>query len=1122
MVWQFLAWTAGTFFFVFFCYLLRPLEFFPITFFTVIGAAFIIFDPREWMLQSYFEAHEFLLNMPINDFLEKYFHTFVTIVSALWLVHRTLQTLLKPVPELVSILGVDIPEAPDVCLAGIRSDAATLSWSRPLSNKPVQKYSIQVNGVHGQFCHGVFLPSISHHSTIGINAKLPAVVGDSPGNEVAITVTGLKPNHFYNIRVIAVAPNNFQSAGPVMRLRTFGKDGKPQLGNARLPTNFSPDEYRRGSTDDGDDSDSPSGPVPSLESAPVLDGAISVVRDTNGSLTSQRRNTVNRRHSPSVASSDRPHLKHQGFDEPEMSLDELNKQFECIRKETEDTIAQYAKEEADFKQQEGDLKSEKERKRQVLKEKEEQTAQLKTQVRITMEQMRAAEKERAKKEQILKDKEAKKSKAKDSIIKLELEIERMKMEGKKFQAQRSDLLQKRDKQARSLDQANKELQDKCTELESELKEKGKQLQDLKATRELLPGADDQQWKDEDDRLAAEWDANRRAIHSRLVGELKLAHQLDQQIQALSDQISLALQQQQIYYQQPGSAALEYDGSAPVQQQRPKVNGASHRERGSPSPHTLPTSESGYPPPAGFVHAPFPPRLFMDDPDPSDEPHAEAELKIASGSLSPLAQTLLPSNIFDEMEDQDHHGMGVPYPHESMGITEDDPQSPASSSPSFRAFSSPYGSNQNLSYSPYEPADRSSLNLHQAPKSPAASSHRLSGLLSTFQRNRGAKRIDEGPLLGSLKSGQSQSFPRVAEEFEGNEPRRRINFPWVGRSSTGPEGAIGGPFSRRFNPIKPPNGVDIDPDSRPASIASADMPRPSTDSGSIWGQPVDGAVPKNRLWQPADGRWPSRSNSRRPSIHGTGSLLTTTLASADDEILDEYDLRNPQTSASQVGVIGSGHPAPAKFVNQRLNPNAPTFMGNIFKKDKSKSRDATPSLEVPISTDDSPSESRVSRDTHSIHTQTSISVSESHESLTLDGSMSNAPSDLNSVSGSLPKDPENKVKKLFRKGSSGKFGLSSRLSKDTGLFKKGPGSTANSDKNMSGDQRSSIGDFDDIGEEIPFGRSYDGMPSSPALGSKAPKDGNQSRIGSWRFSKKKKGKDGPPKESLELDRYVDDD
>lgn len=1092
MVWQFLAWTAGTFFFVFFCYLLRPLEYFPITFFTIIAAAFIIFDPREWMLQSYFEAHEFLLHMPINDFLEQYFHTFVTIISGLWLVHRTFQTLLKPVSELVNILGVDIPDPPDVCLAGIRSDAATLSWSRPPSNRPVQKYTIQVNGVN---------------------------VGDSPGNEIAITVTGLRPNHYYNVRVVAVAPNNFQSSSPPLRLQTFGKHGKPQLGIARLPVNLSLDEHRRGSTDDGNESDSPSCAVPTLESAPVLDSAVSVVRDPNGSLTSQRRNTVNRRHSPSVASSDRPQIKHQASDEPEVSLDELNKRFESIRKEIDDTLAQYVKDEADSKLQEDDLKKEKERKRLILKEKEEQTAQLKIQVRTTMEQMRTAEKERAKKDQCLKDKEAKKAKAKDNITKLEHEIERMKNERKKFQAQDAELLQNRDKQGRSLDQANRELQDKCAELESELKEKGKQLQDLKAARELLPGADDQQWKEEDSRLREEWDAARHRLHSTIVQEMTMAGQLDQKIQAMTDQVAHVLQP--TFYQSTASTGPEYDNSVAAVQRTRSANGASLPEQGTPSPHPLPTSESGYPPPAGF--APFPKRLFADEPDPMDENQAGAEFKLASGPLSPLAQTLLPSNIFEE--DPTEEETTGSYIREPIGTTGDDAQSPASSSPSYRAFSSPHGSNHNLPYSPYENADRSSLNLHPVPNSPAAIGHRFSGLLSTFQRNRGAKHIDEGPPIGSLKTGQSQSFPRGAEEFEASESRRRSNFPWVSRSSTGPEGTIGGHLSlmgRRLNPMNPPNGADRDPNSRPASIASADMPRPSTDSGSIWGQPSDGAVSKNRLWQAADGRWPSRSNSRRPSIHGTGNLLTTTLASADDEILDEYDLRNPQTSASQVGVIGSGHPANTKFVNQRLNPSAPTFVGNLFRKDRSKSRDAAPSLELQTNTDDPPSGSRISRDTQSIHTQTSISVSESHESLMLDGSISNAPSDLNSLSGSLSKDPENKVKKLFRKGSSGKFGLSSRLGKDSGLFKKSPGSTANSDKNLSADQRSSIGDVDDLGEEAQFGRSYDSMASNPALGSKASKDGSQSRIGSWRFSKKKRGKDAPAKESLDIDKKAHDE
>lgn len=63
---------------------------------------------------------------------------------------RAVQTLWKPVPELIGILGVDVPDAPDVMLAGIGVDKATVNWARPHPNKPVQKFLIQVNGVVGK------------------------------------------------------------------------------------------------------------------------------------------------------------------------------------------------------------------------------------------------------------------------------------------------------------------------------------------------------------------------------------------------------------------------------------------------------------------------------------------------------------------------------------------------------------------------------------------------------------------------------------------------------------------------------------------------------------------------------------------------------------------------------------------------------------------------------------------------------------------------------------------------------------------------------------------------------------------------------------------------------------
>jgi hypothetical protein len=65
------------------------------------------------------------------------------------LLFRAWQVLWKPVPELISILGIEVPDSPEVSLAGIKPDAITLHWLRPEPDKPVLKYLIQVNGVNG-------------------------------------------------------------------------------------------------------------------------------------------------------------------------------------------------------------------------------------------------------------------------------------------------------------------------------------------------------------------------------------------------------------------------------------------------------------------------------------------------------------------------------------------------------------------------------------------------------------------------------------------------------------------------------------------------------------------------------------------------------------------------------------------------------------------------------------------------------------------------------------------------------------------------------------------------------------------------------------------------------------
>ena len=972
-------------------------------------------------------------------------------------------------------------------------------------------------------------------------------------------MTGLKPDHFYNIRVVAVGPNNFQAGSKVLRLRTFGKDGRPQLGNSRLPTSFANNDHphpKIGDEDDESDSQKKS-PVPTVEAAPVLDGNNASTSDVSATAPSQRRNTVNRRHSPSVASMDQPQIKLPPVDGPELSLDELNRRFESTRKEVDEILAQYAKEEAELQQQEEELKQEKDAKRQALKEKEEQTAQLKASVRTTMEQMRAAEKERTKKEQQLKDKENKKSKVRDTASKLENDIERMKKERDGFEAQKKELKEKRDNDGQELDDFNAKLQEKCAELEAELREKGKQLQDLKATREELPGADDEQWKENDVVVRKEWDARRKELHSQLVAETKKLHNLDSQIRYLREEHhNMGL----YYSSQPDPTAAEFE---PATAQDPRDSGnfdsLSHLNL-SPPPNQFGPPDDSF---SGFSRAGFSQILFMDHnaADNADDHQSEADFRANAGPLSPTAHSLLPSGIFDEtFEDAEEHLPNQYLPESVTAAEEDNPQSPLSSDGrSLNMFSSPHGSSHNLPFPQYNDMDSQSLNINSSPQqAPLQSSHRLSSLLSNFQR-RGAKPADvEGPAIGSLKAGQSQSFPRSTDDHDMPGSKRRISFSWMNRHSGEPSRSSMGPTSRpfsarRLNPFASSAGAltgDNDsPDSRPASIASTDLPRPSTDSGSIWNMPGDfSMLAKNRVWSPNEGRWSSRNPSRRPSLGAAPTVLETTLATANDEILDDRDLLDPQTSPSQIGVIGSRPPSHRASMNRNLNPAAPTFRtpsffgrrdrdaspdkGSKGKEKRGKSKEGrtkgiealTPTVEVPPNLDDSPSSPRMSRDAYSVHTQNSIS--ESHESLDLGMTASNSTTDNNAAS---HKDADSSVvKKLFRKGSSSKFStLSSRLSKDSVLFKKGPGSSTFSEKNMSSEHRPSIGDADELDEDISqLGRSYDSMASSPSLGQgsfkskDAPKEG---RMGTWRFSMKKKTKEpaAKEKESLENDRPVDE-
>ncbi|KAH8899398.1 hypothetical protein GQ53DRAFT_741520 [Thozetella sp. PMI_491] len=1091
----------------------------------------------------------------------------LTGAAVVWLVRRAWQTLWKPVPELINILGVDVPDPPDVSLAGIRSDAATVNWTRYPANRPVEKFLIQVNGV---------------------------VVGEVASNqESAIVVSGLKPNHFYNVRVIAVGHNNFQAGSRVIRLRTFTQDGRPGLGNSRLPANFQTDDHHGPSGGDhGDEHGGSRSSIPVIENAATQDSMPSPARDgSSGGTSGPRRNTVGRRHSPSTTSLDQAApLREDANGTAEKSLPELTERFESIRKETEETAMLIAKEDGENRRLLDELEAEKLERKREQKKKEEQTEKLKREMNATDRTMRDTMQRRAQKEKVLKEKHKERAKYQDNMSKWDKDMEKMRVDQSNFEQQKKELEKERVSKEVCLQETNANLHKDCARLEAELKERRDQVRELEDERKRLPGGeDDLEWAEKDSEFRKEWHRRQRQLQEALLNEQRTYRRNEDQIRILNLQINHIPAANYGLYSQTNTSGLEFDNAAinHLKRRSRTSNSLSNVSLSSPLPAYSQidpniTASTGFASARGLNAPPgFAPGPYMDLSTDMLPRLDEASIRASNAPLSPSATALLPSSILDDIDDDEPSPTSRfdpdPFIPPLSESPENAPQSPASSGRSLSMLSSPHGSSHNLPFPPFvnDTTDRGSLNGPASPVATESSTNKLGNLFS-FQRSRAAKIADEsGPMLGSLKHGQSQSFPRQTDDAEGLGNKRRISLSgtWnmFNRNSAGPdimEGHVIGSrmFSaRNLNPFSHSHRAASaifsarDPSSpRPASIASNEFPRPSTDSSSIWGPPPHSdatSLKQSRIWSPdVPGAW-SRNPSRRPSLHGSPSALKTTLASADDEILDEETMPN----ASQVGVIGSRLPASSKALG-RLNPNAPAFIGSLFSKsktdkdrerekeagkdkdkkskdkskdkakdakDKSKSKDpiattpdtaTAPSIEI-----ESPPDSRKSRDAFSINTQTS--VSESRESLSLDMSFSNTTSDSTStgVGGPSVKD-ENVVRKLFRKGSSGKFSLPGRLGgKDSSLFKKGPGSNAsaaNSDKGLGtlSLERTSIGDFDELADETASAglRNYDSVTSSPSIGATSAKGGKDPKTPArWLSNFGKKAR--KEKESLDLER-----
>lgn len=994
------------------------------------------------------------------------------------------------------------------------------------------------------------------------------------------------PGHFYNVRIIAVGVNNFQSGSKVLRLSTLTKAGLPYQGDEPPPPSQDDDDDDSSDDDDDDDSDSNDdsppgrGSIVEVQAANLPESVPVITRESSGgysggggggggSQSSQRRSTGSKKHSTPTLAVDQAAHDLATANQPEESMQQLTEKFEIIRRETDETVVQIVREREEFERKFSEMLCERDEKKHALQERERASKSLKTEVDSSDRLNRIAQGKKAQQDKKLKDVKAKREKMLGDMTRWKQEIESMKSERESWKKEIGDFGKKKEAKVAEITESIAKKQLVLDNLEKEIQTRGLEIVELEAERRKLPGSEDDEESQARDAADKQEEVEWLAQERQILSSLNIKSQQLRELEILTSQHQSTLAALQATYEltvHANASGVDYDLAGAGKAKSRRVRSRKSRTKTLSSSLSAHAADSPFTPANAYssfhntASTPFAPGPYFGHNDTGmviEADHAsgmseeETRMLTADAPLSPTAHSLLPSNIFNDDLDDDHQQY-----FGNIGTALDtEPQSPGSSNPSVSFVASPRSSSQNLTQYGVPIQDFSNEDEHRSMNSQMAGStaspepagHK--SLKNLFTRTRG-KSIGDGLSLGSLKPGQSQSFPLSTEEPDSHAPKpRRISFssnwPNFFKGTPASDSLIpgNGPAPARNSVSRPRRSLkgfassmdesdvlsERDPSSpRPTSIASSDLPRPSTDSAPFgWGVAPDGLLPNRHSplatnWSVHVPQiWPSNP-SRRPSLQkGSSATLNTGIASEDDEFLPSSESFGGNACPLPVGVIGTRPSTSPKPINPKLNPAAPAFsvfnFGRTSKTDKDKARGKGKAFEItPTPVEPvhdvvdafSPVALSKSRDTISIHTQNS--VAESHESL--DRTTSSTTSDLNHPSSASAKEKDTTtLRSLLRKGSSSKFSISLR-GKENSLFsssKKGMGSNPSSDR---GDHRDSS--LDEFGEDIAvLGRSVDSAMSSPMLGSgdwkgkeKDPGTPKEGKVGrNWGMFGLKKGK-----------------
>ncbi|KAL8982716.1 MAG: hypothetical protein Q9205_002856 [Flavoplaca limonia] len=1085
------------------------------------------------------------------------------VCSLAWILYRIWQIYQKPVDELVELLGLDIPPVPDVSLGGISPDSVLLYWKPIDSLSTSLKHVIQVNGIK---------------------------VGDINPKDDSIQVTGLKPAHCYNIRVIASNSAGFSTLGALIRLKTTASAGK-----------FSSAVNKVGE-DDGLDQVEESEPasvrpVPSHSVSTIHAPSYQSAKEASTAQYGGRRTVLARRASPAASMTEpssalSSRAASVNEDDSDGSIQRLTEELDRLRHEQYETDKQVDEEDRDHLKTIADLTRDRDRLRQMLKEKEESVVELKRHSGQLEKTNRSAQSKKAMKERILQQKKAERLKIIDDIGHWDGDIASIRQETERMALEKEQVTVAKDEHVVKVRTQISIDQGKIKSLEDDIRKKGIQIKGMEKDRQSSDGHDENQ--DDDHNETGEdkaWNLRVHAIQMQLGSMWQTLQQVN--LYSLNRRLSLTNEwqveaehqqaQERVAYwtsqrsRDPGHFAALPSTDSPFTSRPLRLQ--RHRQLGSRSSagsvpfsgyQGVPYNSSSASPhfssaspffnmSNGMAVADIPASMMSGKLSPSLN---ESEILAAGGAMSPAATDLLPSNLFRD-EDSFIQESPTALQHESPGggsserngsqgmsfIDNPDTERRTPGSVDSRRgshLSSPHGSvrNHRSGHSSGDMfADNDRLSAHSAgasgfpsnaPNGNALSTSRLAHFFPTFSRHRGKTSTHEPPALGTLKQGQSQSFPRNMEQesFDTLVGRRRrgsygngalpmaglLNRHGMGTDEIPKDSSVfktinatgsGGRLSMSGSRGETDGlmGFQERSSSRPSSIYSFDQfrGRPSTDSQRLNAWAVTESTPSrssplNVNWSTTRGPW-SRAASRRPSVqHGSTSNLSIGSTPLDSESYDNV----LASQRSEQLPIGTRPQSSQRFSTAKLNPAAPTFK-TIFGrsearkaakaekaneraagKERSKEGDAS-AAEEPASAgeESSVSQPRYSRDAGSI--TTAGSVAESYDSL--DHSMSGTASEA--AASSVTR--ESFMQKITRKSSSSMFNVPWGKERG-GLFSKRPGEPSTPDEG--GEDGSSEGHGAKTGENL----------------SNTPQQEKGSRSSlSWPNMRRKSKKGGPPAE-----------